>query len=212
VEDLTLNGDFMILPDTTAKILLSFGIFASLLFLLTDLLAGKLVKGYSFVTQSMSELGAAGSPTRPLVVALTIVASIFMIAFGVGIWQVVGAAPLPQIVAGLIVGNAFLGLIGTLFFPNHIGVRPQFATPPVLIMFFSVLCFVFAMVFGVVAFEGWMRGFSIAIPVAYVVLAIFRFATASSSKAGGEGLIGIQERTMSFSYLAWVICLAIYLQ
>ena len=193
------------------KILLSCGILAPLIYLGMDLLAGKTLKGYNFSAQSMSELGAAGSPTRPLVIALTLLASAFMIAFGVGIWQVVGPAILPRIVAGLIIGNAVAGLTATLFFPNRIGVQPVFGTPGVLLMFLSVLCFVLAMVFGAVAFPGWIRILSIAIPAAYILLALLRFATAASSSAGAAGLIGIQERTMAYSFLAWVIALAIYL-
>ena len=193
------------------KMLLSFGILAPLVYLGMDLLAGKLLKGYNFSVQSMSDLSAVGSSTRPLVIALTLVASAFMIAFGVGIWQVVGPAILPRIVAGLIIGNAVAGLTATLFFPNHFGVRPAFGTPGVLLMFLSVLCFVLAMVFCAAAFHGWMRILSIAIPAGYILLAVFRFATAATSTAGAAGLIGTQERTMAYSFLAWVMALAIYL-
>jgi hypothetical protein len=193
------------------KILLSCGILAPLLTLGMDLLAGKLLKGYSFSAQSMSELGAAGSPTRPLVIALTLVASALMVAFGIGVWRAVVPGILPRIVAGLILGNAVAGLAATLFFPNRFGVRPEFGTPGVLIMFLSVLCFVLAMIFGAAAFHGWMRILSIAIPAAYILLAILRFATAASSAAGAAVLIGTQERTMAYSFLAWVTTLAIYL-
>lgn len=176
-----------------------------------DLLAGKLLKGYSFSAQSMGELGAAGSPTRPLVVALTMAASAFMIAFGVGVWRETGPAILPRIVAGLILGNAVTGLIATIFFPNRFGVRPEFGTPGVLLMFLSVLCFVLAMIFGAVAFYSWMRILSIIIPATYIFLAILRFATSASSAAGTAVLIGTQERTMGYSFLVWTMALAIYL-
>ncbi|MFZ5807678.1 MAG: DUF998 domain-containing protein [Chloroflexota bacterium] len=200
------------LPNVLQRILLSCGILAPLLYLGTDLLAGKLLKGYSFSAQSMGELGAAGSPTRPLVVALTLVASAFMLAFGIGVWRSAGSANLlPRIVAGLILGNAVAGLAATLFFPNHFGVRPEFGTPGVLLMFLSVLCFVLAMIFGAVAFHGWMRILSIAIPAAYVILAILRFAMAASSAAGAAVLIGTQERTMAYSFLLWTMALAIFL-
>jgi hypothetical protein len=190
------------------KILLSCGILAPLLYLVTDLLIGKLIRGYSFSAQSMSELGAAGSPMRPPFVSLTLVASVLMIAFAVGVWRAMVPAILPCIVAGLILGNAVAGLVATLFFPNRFGVRPEFGTPGVLLMFLSVLCFVLAMIFGAVAFHGWMRILSIAIPAAYVLLAILRFATNSSSAAV---LIGAQERTMAYSFLVWVTALAIHL-
>jgi hypothetical protein len=199
------------LPNVLQKILLSCGILAPLFYLGTDLLTGKLIKGYSFSAQSMSELGAYGSPTRPLVVALTLVASVFMIAFGIGVWRAAGPAILPRIVAGLILGNALAGLASTLFFPNRLGVRPEFGTPGVLLMFLGVLCFVLAMVFGAVAFHGWMRILSIAIPTAYVLLAILRLATAASSAAGAAVMIGAQERTMAYSFMLWTMALASYL-
>ena len=56
------------------------------------------------------------------------------------------------------------------------------------------------------------RILSIAIPVAYVILAILRIATAASSAEGAAALIGAQERTMAYSFRAWVIALAIHLQ
>lgn len=199
------------LSNLLQKILLSCGILAALLYLGTDLLAGKLLKGYSFSAQSIGDLGAAGSPMRSLFVVLTLVSSAFMIAFGVGVWQTVSPAILPRIVAGLILGNVVTGLAATLFFPNPFGVRPDFGTPGVLLMFLSVLCFVLAMVIGAMAFHSWMRILSIAIPATYVLLAILRFATAASSFAGTTMLIGTQERTMSYSFLIWVTALAIYL-
>ena len=72
--------------------MLSFGIIAALLSLGTDLLAGMLLKGYSFASDSMSEFVAAGSPVRSLVLTLSLVSRAFMIAFGVGVWRVGGAS------------------------------------------------------------------------------------------------------------------------
>lgn len=200
------------LPNALQKILLSCGILAPLLYLGIDWLAGRLLKGYSFVAQSMSELGAAGSPTRSLVVSLTLVASVLMIAFGVGVWRAAGQAPLPRVVAVLVIGIAVLGLVATLFFPTRFGERPTFGSVGVILMFLSVVCFVLAMVFGAAAYSGWLRIVSIGIPASYVLLAVLRFATAASSSSGEVvSMIGTQERTMAFSFLLWVVFLAIHL-
>jgi hypothetical membrane protein len=187
------------------------GIIASAFYLGTDLLAGKLLNGYSFSAQSMSDLGAAGSPTRPIFVPLTIIASAFLIAFGVGVWWATKPSVLPSIVAGLIIVNALATIIATLFFPNQYGVRPAFNTPGVILMFISVMCFVLAMLLGAFAFLGWMRIFSASIPIAYVLLAIIRFATVNASASGATTMIGSQERTMAYSFLLWVMALSIYL-
>jgi hypothetical protein len=198
-------------PDLLQKMLLYSGLLAALVNLGMDILAGKLLKGYRFKIQSMSDLSAAGSPVRPLVVVLTAVASVLMIAFGVGIWRAADQALFARVVSGLVIGNAAAGLIATLCFPNQFGVRPKFASPGVLIMFLGVLCFVLAMVFGAVAFSGWLRILSIAIPTSYIILTILRFATATSSASKPATMIGAQERTMAYSYLVWVAALAIHL-
>ncbi len=199
------------LPNVLQKVLLICGILAPLLCLGTDWLAGSRLKGYSFAAQSISELSAAGSPTRPLVVALAVVTGVLMIAFGAGVWQAAGPVFLPRLVSLLLIGNAAAGLFSTLFFPNRFGERPLFGSPGVMIMFFSVLFSVLAMVFGAAAFSGWFRLLSIAIPAAFVLLAVFRFATAGASSAGEAWLIGSQERTMSYSFQLWVFALAIHL-
>jgi hypothetical protein len=111
-----------------------------------------------------------------------------------------------------VIGNAVAGLVATLFFPTRFGERPIFGSAGVIVMFFSVVFFVLAMVIGAAAFRGWLRLFSIAIPVTYVILAVLRFASASRSSGGDSmSLIGAQERTMSYSFLLWVMALAIHL-
>ena len=193
------------------QVMLFCGVLAPLFYLATDRLAGRLLDGYSFAAQSMSELSAAGSPTRSLVVSLNLVAALLMIAFGVGVWRAGDQAILPHITSGLLIANAALGLIATLFFPTRFGLRPGFGSPGVIIMFLGVVCFVLAMLFGAAALGGWIRVLSIAIPASYVVLAILRFATAASpSKGQAASLIGAQERTMVYSFLSWVMALAVH--
>jgi hypothetical protein len=187
--------------------LLLCGILSPLVYLGTDLLAGRLLTGYSFSAQSSSDLSASGSPVRSVVLALTCVACALMVAFAVGVWRASNGALPVRAVALLLVANAVLGLGAMLFFPTRYGERPVFGTPGVILMFLGVVCFVLAMLAGAVAFGGWLRVLSIAIPAGYVVLAALRFATATPENA--VSLIGAQERTMAFSFLLWVMALAI---
>lgn len=190
--------------------LLLCGILAPLVYLGTDRLAGSLLEGYSFSAQSMSDLSASGSPVRSLVVGLTCVACALMVAFAIGVWRAANGALPVRGVAVLLVANAVLGLVATLFFPTRYAERPAFGTPGVILMFLGVVCFVLAMVVGAIAFGGWMKVLSIAIPVGYVVLAVLRFATAAPA-TDARSLIGTQERTMAFSFLFWVVALAVNL-
>lgn len=198
--------------DWLEQALLLCGVLAPVFYLATDRLAGKLLSGYSYASQSMSELSAVGASTRSLVVWLNLVATVLMIAFGVGIWRTGDQALLMRIVGGLVIANASLGFIGVFLFPTHFGQRPDFATPGVITMFLSVICFVLAMLFGAAAFAGWFRILSIGIPVSYILLALLRFATAASSPPeGAVSLIGTQERTMAYSFWLWAMALAIHL-
>jgi hypothetical protein len=201
-----------VLPGFSQRVFLACGILASLLYMAADLIAGRMLKGYSFSAQSMSELSAASSPTRGLVVALNVVAVGLMIAFGTGVWRAGGQAFLQHVVAGLVILNAVGALFATLFFPNTYGVRPVFASPGVLIMAFSVLCSILACIFGAIAYSGWFRVLSIAIPAAFVLLTVVRYATASTAASVAAGpMIGSQERTMAYAYFVWVMALAVYL-
>jgi hypothetical protein len=194
------------------KVLLTSGLLAPLLYFGTDRLVGRLISGYSFSAQSMSDVSAIGSPQRSLAVLLTVVACVFMTAFGISLWLVSEHVVLLRVVSLLIIGNAIFGLIATLFFPTHYGVRPNFVSAGVLIMFASILCFILAIVLGAIASNGWFRIFSVAIPAAYILLAILRFATAKNFSTGETvSLIGAQERTMSYTYLLWVFIFSIYL-
>jgi hypothetical protein len=135
-----------------------------------------------------------------------------MTAFGVGVWLVSGHSLLMRIVSVFVIGNVILGLIANTFFPYRYGERPKFQSTHVIIMLFSVLFFVLAMVLSAMAISGWFRIFTIALPTAFVLLAIIRIATASkSSKEEANSMIGIQERTMAYSYLFWVLVFGIYL-
>jgi len=201
------------LPNMLQKVLLTFGILASLLKVGTDVLAGKMWKGYSFVSQSISELSAIGAPTRSLVLPLDLMYDVLMIAFSVGIWQLAGQNLLMRIVAGLIAGNAVISSFVSLFLPMRIGQDASFSasTIHVVLMAIGVFFFLLAMGLGGAANRNWFRYYSFGTLLAYLVLAIARFLIPDQTTAAGLPVltVGIQERTMALGYLLWVVALAI---
>ena len=198
-------------PGLVQSSLLLCGFLGPLLQLVMDRLAGRKIVGYDFSAHSMSELGALGSPVRSTVVAVSVVATVLMVTFSVGVWQSAGSGVAPRAVAVLIAANALLALLATLAFPPRFGVRPVFASPGVLIMALSVLCLVLAMIAGAFAFDGWLRVLSVGIPVGWLALGALRFAIAARSATEDAVMVGAQERTMEYSYLIWVMALALYL-
>jgi hypothetical protein len=60
-------------------------LFASLLYVGTDLLAGMLFPGYSFIEQSISELFAIGVPTSGLAILLFALYDLLVVGFALGV-------------------------------------------------------------------------------------------------------------------------------
>jgi hypothetical protein len=195
------------------KALLSCGILAVLLRVGTDLLAGRMWKGYSFVSQSISELSAAGAPTRSLVLPLELAFNVLMIAFAIGIWRLAGESLLMRIVSGLIVGNAIISFLVTLLLPMRFSSDAGFSasTIHVIIMAIGVLFFLLAMGLAGAAYRDWFRYYSFGTLLAYLVLAIVRFLMPSPAGQGSPvATVGIQERTMVLGYLLWIVALAVH--
>jgi hypothetical protein len=200
------------LPNMLQKILLSCGILAPLLKVGTDIYASRLWKGYSFVSQSISELIAAGAPTRSLVLSLEFVFDMLIIAFAIGIWQLAGESLLIHITAGLIAGNAIISFLVSLFLPMRINPdgTSSASTIHVVLMATGVLCFLLAMGLAGAAYTNWFRYYSFGTLLAYLVLTIVRFLVPSPTSAGlPVATVGAQERTMVLGFLLWIVALTI---
>lgn len=188
------------------------GILASLLYIGIDILAGTSWQGYSFISQSISDLTSTGAPTRSLVVSLYLVYAALMITFGWGVWQLGKQKSTMRIVGCLIIGNAILNSVVSLFFPLHRG-EPM-CTPAnlmnVIPMAIGMFCFLGAMGFGAASFRNWFRFYSSGILFLYFVLSFVGVVLPSRIPAWQRSpTTGIQERTMVIFYLSWVIALAI---
>ena len=187
------------------------GAIASLLYFGMDRLAGWVMPGYDFMSQSMSDLSAIGTSTRPLVVSINVFAAMFIIAFGIGVWRMADRAFLPRATAGLVIGQALAGLSMIVFFPTQFGERPDASSTSVVIGALGVMLLVLAIGFGAAAFRGWFRVLSIGILLAYALLAYLRFATVARSPVeAAVSLVGAQERTMFYIFLLWVLALTVY--
>jgi hypothetical protein len=68
--------------------LLACGIVYAVLYpVANDVVAAAMYDGYDRISQAVSELSAAGAPSRPFLVAAGLVFSILQLGFGIGIWQ-----------------------------------------------------------------------------------------------------------------------------
>ncbi len=196
------------------KFLLVCGILSSLLYVGTDILAVMHYEGYSSTSQTVSELIAISAPTRPLVVPLFLTYSILVIAFGAGVWQSAGEKCTLRFAAIGLVGKEVLGLVATLFFPIHLRGVEGTLTDPLhgALTFLGVLFMLLAIWYGATSFGKGFRLYSIG---TFLLLVVFGVLAGSDQPRLAENLptpwMGVWERISIFSYMLWVVVLAIAL-
>lgn len=195
------------------KFLLTLGILAPIVKIATDVFAIRMWKGYSFVSQSISELSASGAPTRSTVLLLDLLFDLLIVAFAIGLWQQPDQSHILRIVSALIVANAVISFFVTLFIPMQInsdGISSA-STIHVVLMAIGVFSFMAAMGLAGFAFDDWIRYVSLGILVAYFVLAGIRLILPSGTIGDTEQVTsGIQERTMVLGYLFWLCALSVH--
>ena len=206
----------LVVSGMTIKFLLSCGIIAGILTIITDLVAGLVKPGYNFLSQSASELSALGMPTRAVVVPLTLISGMCMLAFSTGMWLTATHNILFRIIALILILSALFSTIALLFFPLHSGevMRSPANRLNVVIMFIGVFAFFLAICVGIIANTGWFRFFSAGLILLFVLLTIFG-AIMSKSKLEIFGehsqQVGIQERTMIYTWNLWLALQALVL-
>ncbi len=193
--------------------LLFCGIFSSLLYIGTDILATLQYQGYSYSSQMVSELFALGAPTRLFVVRLFLVYGLLVIAFGLGIWGSAGPHRSLRVVAILLVAYGAIGLAGP-FAPMHQRgtVTSMTDTMHIAVTGAISLLMLLAIGFGAAANGKGFRLYSIATIVLLIV---------GGGLAGLQGTkipkglptpgCGILERIDIYSTLVWVVVLAAFL-
>jgi len=195
----------------TRRALLVCGMVSSLLYIATDVLGAVRWDGYSYTSQSISELMAIGAPSRPLVVPLLLTYDFLVIAFALGVWGSAGRKRALRVVAGLLVGYGVVGLAGP-FAPMHQrGVKGTLTdtlhiTITIVLVFFILL----AIGFGTNAFGRRFRLYSVG---TILILVGFGALTGLDGPRLAANLptpwMGVYERINVFGFLLWVAVLAV---
>jgi hypothetical membrane protein len=196
------------------KLLLICGIIAPLLYVGTDIFAGTLYPGYSFINQYVSELFAIGAPTSSLVVPLLTVYSVFLVAFSLDVWMSAGQNRALRAAALMMTGNAVNGLVLWPFFPMHMrGVEATFTdTMHNALAVVGVIFVLLALVFGAVAYRKRLRFYSIGTILILLVPGIVTFMYGSQVGANqSTPWAGLDERISTCAYLLWVAVLSVVL-
>lgn len=193
--------------------LLVCGIISSLLYVGTDIIAAMQWEGYSYTSQTVSELMAIGAPTRPLVVLLFAVYDVLVIAFGLGIMTTDSQKRILCFTGVLLIGFGIVGF-ATSFFPMHLrGAETTFTDIMHIIFTCVTMLLILSFIgFGAAAFEKGFRLYSIVTILIIILFGVW---------AGIDGprvmaqlptpWIGIKERINIYACMLWILVLAIIL-
>jgi hypothetical protein len=197
----------------TLKILLICGIVASLLYIGDDILAGLSWKGYSFLSQAISEESAVGAPPRQIELLPFPLYSLLVIAFGLGILMVAGERRALRIIGILQVSIGLVGIAWTAF-PMHLN-EPQSSFANVMHTTFAgiqTLQILSSISLGIIAFrKHWFGKYSIGTLAAVVTCGILTFMIAGGFVPQLAGYIGLLERISVHGFMVWVIVLGVAL-
>jgi hypothetical protein len=200
------------------KALLGCGVAATALFIGTDALAATRYGGYSYTSQTISELSAVDAPTRPLWTPLGFVYSAMMVLFAAGVWLASGPKRALRVVAGLVAAIGITGILAWPFAPMHrrevlaAGGATFSDTLHIVLATVDSLCFMLSMAIGASALGARFRRYSIA-----TIVTAGSFGALTGPRAPKvqrnqpTPWIGVTERIMIFGSMLWYAVLAIAL-
>jgi Protein of unknown function (DUF998) len=198
--------------NVTERVLLSCGIVSSLFYAAMDVIGGTRWQSYSWISEEFSRLSAIGAPSRPVILALSPIYSLLVVAFGLGVWRSAGRRRALRVVGGALVVYAVVSWLWPQFFPEDLTAPVSALTNTMHIILAGVTVFSWMLIlgFGATAFGKGFRLYSI---VTLLIVLVFGGALtsmqAAAMAAGQPTWIGLTERINIYSFMLWVIVLAI---
>ncbi len=196
---------------TRRKLLLVCGILASLVYGAMNAFVPVLYEGYSMSAHTVSELSAIDAPTRTLWIALGLVYTVFIVAFGCGVWIAANGSRALRIAGALLIVH---GVLAIFWPPMHQRGVELSLTDTLHIVWTGVmgLLFMLVILFGAVAHGTPFRVYS---ALTVIVMLVFGGLTGMESPGVAKNLptpwIGVWERINIAAYLLWLIVFALVL-
>jgi len=196
------------------KVLLFCGILSSLLYISMDVLAGMQWLNYSWISQEFSRLSSIGAPSRPVILAFSPIYTILVAGFGLGVWWSAGRKRALRVVGGMVIVYALVSFVWPQFFPEDLtaSVSAFTNTMHIILTIVTVFSWMLILGFGATAFGKWFRIYSIG---TLLTVLLFGALTGSQAAALATGQptpwLGITERINIYSFMLWVVVLAIFL-
>ena len=189
------------------------GIMSSVVYVGATVLGAMQWKGYSWTTQSVSELFALDAPSRSIVAPAFLLYGILVIAFGWGVWLTTGTNKTLRIVGATLILYGIAGETGPIFFSMHTYVRggDQMLQSDVLHIVLTmalVLLILISVGFGAAAFGRRFRIYSIVTLAAVVVFGALAGSQGPALAAGQPTpWLGLTERINIYSFTTTIMIL-----
>lgn len=199
---------------TTRDLCLVSGIVSSLLYVAMNVIVPLQWPGYDSAAQVVSELSAVSAPSRPLWVALGLVYTLLVMAFGWGVRAAAGEERRLRTAGALIVVYGALGLVWP-FAPMHLrevlaaGGGDLRDTFHIVLGLATLVLYLAALGLAASALGTAFRVYSFATSVAVFAFGVLTFR--DSPRVGRDEptpLIGVWERIDIGVFLLWVVVLA----
>lgn len=196
------------------RILLLCGVLSPLLYAVAEAVAGMRWEDYSFLDQTISELGAIGAPSRALFSILLIPVHLLLVAFGAGVWQSAAGRRRVRVAGGLLVGFGVLALTVGQFVPMRPRGTEQGLSGALHLAegMVAMLILVSAMGFAAAALGRRFRVYTVTTIALMVIFGAWSGMDASRIEAGlATPWLGVKERICWYAYQLWFAVLAIEL-
>ena len=195
------------------KALLIYGLLAPLLYVGSDIIAALSWEGYSYISQTVSELRAIGAPTRPFLMPALVIYALQEIAFGSGVRAAAGQRRALRIAGALLIGLGVMDLVAP-FFPMHLRGTEYTLTDTLhkALTGVTVLLILLTIGFGAPAAGMGFRLYSYSTILVLIVCGVWAFSDAPRIEANlPTPWVGVRERINIYGYMLWMAMLAIIL-
>ena len=196
------------------KAFLVCGILSSLVYAGMDVVGGTRWQSYSWISQEFSRLSAIGAPSRPVHLVLSPIYTVLVVAFGLGVWWSAGRKRSLRVVGGAAVVYALVSLVWPEFFPEDL-TAPVGAftnTMHIVLTVVTVLSWMLILGFGATVFGKRFRIYSIGTLLTVLVFGALAGSQGAALAAGQPTpWLGLTERINIYSFMLWVVVLAISL-
>ena len=199
------------------QVLLGCGMVAPAWWAAMDVVGSLRYPGYSYINQTISELGAEGAPTRAFMTVLSgIPYTVLMIAFGMGIWITAGGRRAQRITAAVLIGEVVWSFVGGLAFPmatREVMAAGQETLRNQMHAWYGIgmpILLALAIGFGSRLFGKRFRYFSYAAMLAMVVFGMLMGLQTSAMTANEPTpWLGVEERVTAYVPMLWLAVLAV---